>query len=174
MNIQPCDLFKRIPREKLEYLFEHSEAGAELDISFLGFEDPYRFVKDIARKDMIIIDFGCAYATQSWYFREHEKYIGVDAVIIISICHFYHSLSSYSFNSSKSSKSNNSHSRYCLYSPCCFIVTFSHGYQSRQFSKVSKTRERASLSGTAEQIQKMFSLDMPSSCIFGHMFFMKS
>ena len=76
--IQTCDLFKQIPKEKLEYLFKHSDASGELDATFLGFEDPYRVVKDIADKDMVIIDFGCAYAAQSWYFRDHVKYIGVD------------------------------------------------------------------------------------------------
>lgn len=30
-------------------------------------------------KDKTIIDLGCSYAAQSYYFRENEKYIGVDA-----------------------------------------------------------------------------------------------
>lgn len=54
-------------------------ASAELDFTFLGFEDIYKDVLNFAPKDKMIIDLGCGYAAQSYYFREHEKYIGVDA-----------------------------------------------------------------------------------------------
>ena len=77
--MKPCELFTLIPREKLDYLFEHSGATAELDFTFLGFEDIYRDVLNFASKDKTIIDLGCGYAAQSYYFREHKKYIGVDA-----------------------------------------------------------------------------------------------
>lgn len=77
--MKPCELFTLIPREKLDYLFEHSNASAALDFTFLGFEDIYKDVLNFAPKDKIIIDLGCGYAAQSYYFREHEKYIGVDA-----------------------------------------------------------------------------------------------
>ena len=50
-----------------------------LTLPFLGFEDIYKDVLIFAPKDKIIIDLGCGYAAQSYYFREHEKYIGVDA-----------------------------------------------------------------------------------------------
>ena len=72
------ELFKLIPREKLDYLFAHSDAAAELDPSFLGFEEIYRDVLRYVPKDKVVLDLGCAYATQSWYFRDHARYIGVD------------------------------------------------------------------------------------------------
>ena len=77
--MKPCELFSLIPREKLDYLFEHSGASAELDYTFLGFEDVYKDMLNFVPKDKTIIDLGCGYAAQSYYFRENEKYIGVDA-----------------------------------------------------------------------------------------------
>lgn len=77
-SMETCELFRLIPKEKLQYLFQHSDAGADLDCSFLGFEDIYLDVLRAVPKDKVIIDLGCAYATQSWFFREHVKYIGVD------------------------------------------------------------------------------------------------
>lgn len=76
--MKPCERFSLVPREKLDYLFEHSGASAELDYTFLGFEDVYRDVLNFVPKDKTIIDLGCGYAAQSYYFRENEKYIGVD------------------------------------------------------------------------------------------------
>lgn len=78
MKHEPCDLFTKIPREKLNFLFENSDADVELDYTFLGFEEIYQEVYNYAPKDMTIIDLGCGYACQSWYFREHNSYIGVD------------------------------------------------------------------------------------------------
>ena len=34
--MKPCELFSLVPREKLDYLFEHSGASAELDFTFFG------------------------------------------------------------------------------------------------------------------------------------------
>lgn len=77
--MKPCELFTLIPREKLDYLFAHSAAAAELDFTFLGFEDIYRDVLNAIPKDKIIIDLGCGYAAQSYYFRDYKGYVGVDA-----------------------------------------------------------------------------------------------
>lgn len=77
-----CDLFKQIPKEKIVEIFKNSEtAGAELDYTFLGFEEIYRIVRDYVPKDRIILDLGCGYAFQSWYFKEYPKYIGVDVLV---------------------------------------------------------------------------------------------
>lgn len=76
---EPCELFKLIPREKINKIFTTSQTvGAECDHTFLGFEEIYKAVTLFVPKDKIIIDFGCAYAFQSWYFRDYRKYIGVD------------------------------------------------------------------------------------------------
>lgn len=77
-----CELFRLIPRKKIEYIFEKSETcGAECDYQFLGFEDVYKAVTLFVPKGRVIIDLGCCYAFQSWYFRDYKKYIGVDCGI---------------------------------------------------------------------------------------------
>lgn len=77
--IEPCELFKLIPREKTDQVFQTSQTvGAECDISFLGFEEVYKAVTMFVPKRKVIIDCGCAYAFQSWYFRDYRRYIGVD------------------------------------------------------------------------------------------------
>ena len=79
-KFEPCELFKLIPKEKIEHIFTVSEtAGAELDHTFLGFEKVYKAVTLFVPKTRIIIDFGCGYAFQSWYFKDYKKYIGVDS-----------------------------------------------------------------------------------------------
>ena len=76
---EPCELYKLIPKEKIEKVFKTSETvGAECDFTFLGFEDIYKAVTLLVPKNRVIIDLGCAYAFQSWYFRDYRKYIGVD------------------------------------------------------------------------------------------------
>ncbi len=78
-KFEPCELFTMIPREKIEKIFRESEtAGAELDYTFLGFEEVYKAATLFVPKNKVIIDLGCGYAFQSWYFRDYRKYIGVD------------------------------------------------------------------------------------------------
>ena len=78
-QFEPCELYKLIPKEKIDKVFETSEtASAELNYTFLGFEDIYKSVTLFVPKGGIIIDFGCGYAFQSWYFKDYRKYIGVD------------------------------------------------------------------------------------------------
>lgn len=78
-KFEPCELFTLIPKEKIDRIFAESEtASAELDYTFLGFEDVYKAVTMFVPKNKIIIDLGCGYAFQSWYFRDYSGYIGVD------------------------------------------------------------------------------------------------
>lgn len=78
-EFEPCELYTLIPKEKIDRAFETSEtASAELDYEFLGFEEVYKAVTLFVPKGRIIIDFGCGYAFQSWYFKDYRKYIAVD------------------------------------------------------------------------------------------------
>lgn len=89
-----CDLFNIIPKEDIEEVFQKSKtASAEMDYTFMGFEDVYKSVKDFVPKTRVIIDLGCAYAPQSYYFKDHRSYIGVD--IHIPDFHFKTSNSSF-------------------------------------------------------------------------------
>lgn len=73
-----CELFRMIPKEKIDEVFEKSySVSGECDHTFLGFEEVYKAVTLFTQKDTVIIDIGCAYAFQSWYFRNYDKYIGV-------------------------------------------------------------------------------------------------
>lgn len=76
---ETCELYNLIPKEKLKRIFGKSKTvGAECDHTFLGFEDVYKAVTMFVPKDKVIIDLGCAYAFQAWYFRDYRRYIGVD------------------------------------------------------------------------------------------------
>lgn len=70
-NLIPCTEMKRV-------FTESYSASAEIDPSFLCFDEPYQMATRVADKDSIIIDFGCGYAAQSFYFKHCSAYIGVD------------------------------------------------------------------------------------------------
>lgn len=79
--LEKCDLLKRnlIPQEELDRVFRESEtASAEMDSTFLCFDDEYRYVLDNTTKDDIIIDLGCGYNAQCFYFKDYNRYIAVD------------------------------------------------------------------------------------------------
>ena len=74
-----CETIKLIPQSELDRVFRDSEtASADMDCTFLCFEDVYMKVREHCHSNTIIIDFGCAYAPQSYWFRDCEKYIGID------------------------------------------------------------------------------------------------
>lgn len=77
---ETCELFKLIPREKIAHVFQTSKtAGMECDCTFLGFEQIYKAVTMFVPRGKVIVDLGCVYAFQSWYFRDYRKYIGIDS-----------------------------------------------------------------------------------------------
>lgn len=74
-------LFKALTEKHPQYikaLNEDEFAWAEMDQTFLGFVDIYRELAKIIPKSRTVIDFGCAYAPQAYYFRNHAKYIGIN------------------------------------------------------------------------------------------------
>lgn len=50
----------------------------DIDTDFLGFVTTYRYLSELVPLHHTIIDIGCAYAPQGFYFRKHARYIGVD------------------------------------------------------------------------------------------------
>lgn len=77
--IEECKTWKLIPKSEIERVFTESDtAGAELAPDFLCFEDVYEEVAKHADKDTTIIDFGCAYAPQAFWFTGCKKYIGIN------------------------------------------------------------------------------------------------
>lgn len=82
--MEVCNLIKNeiIPKEELDRVFRDSEsASAEMDCTFLCFEDEYEYVLENTKPSDIIIDLGCAYNPQCWYFKDYDRYIAVDLPI---------------------------------------------------------------------------------------------
>lgn len=65
-----------IPEEQIDRVF--GQDLRDIDYSFIGFMDVYQFLSKIIAKHWKIIDLGCAYAPQSFFFKNHLTYIGVD------------------------------------------------------------------------------------------------
>lgn len=63
-------------RDQLKAVFEAE--FCDVGPSFLGFNFYYYHLAQIIPRDRVIYDLGCAEAFQSWFFRDHAKYIGVD------------------------------------------------------------------------------------------------
>jgi len=71
-------LFKQY-HEQYQRVFDQAECDIEPE--FLGFITTYYYLSYLIPKHFTIIDFGCAYAPQAYYFINHKKYIGVDCII---------------------------------------------------------------------------------------------
>lgn len=55
-----------------------NQNDCDIEPTFLGFVGVYKNLSEIIPKHFTIIDLGCAYAPQCFYFKDHAKYIGVD------------------------------------------------------------------------------------------------
>lgn len=78
---QSCYLLEHhlIPQAEVTRVFKESySASAELDYSFLCFDEPYQTTVRVTDENTIILDFGCGYAAQSFYFTGCKQYIGID------------------------------------------------------------------------------------------------
>lgn len=72
------ELLNLIPKYEYEKIM--NQPYCELDCTFLGFLEIYKSLSLAIPRGCIIIDLGCYVAAQSYFFREHRKYIGVDVV----------------------------------------------------------------------------------------------
>lgn len=70
------ELIDLLPPDQLERVFRYEMC--DIDFEFMGFTEQYKVLATIIPKNRIIFDFGCAYAPQCYYFKEHRRYIGVD------------------------------------------------------------------------------------------------
>lgn len=73
-----CELFEMIPKSEIDRVFRGT-AAAELSSDFMGFEDAYKVASIMVPKSWDIIDLGCGYAAQAYYFTKHLRYFAVDA-----------------------------------------------------------------------------------------------
>ena len=56
----------------------YNQEYCDIDGSFLGFVDVYCHLSKIIPLEWTVIDFGCAYNPQAYFFRKHSRYIAVD------------------------------------------------------------------------------------------------
>ena len=70
------ELMDLLPKDQLERVFRYEMC--DIDFEFMGFTEQYKMLATIIPKNRIVFDFGCAYAPQCYYFKEHQRYIGVD------------------------------------------------------------------------------------------------
>ena len=69
------DLFGKLPAGQVEKVFKSEH---EIQPDFLGFVYIYKNLSEIIPKHFTIIDLGCAYNPQCFFFTGHKKYIAVD------------------------------------------------------------------------------------------------
>lgn len=77
--IKPCELYTLIPPEESHRIM--SQLYCELTPDFMGFEDVYKgamLATQSNKEGITIIDFGCNYAPQCYFFKDYKMYIGVD------------------------------------------------------------------------------------------------
>ena len=73
-----CELAEKYPEMFREVL---EQDMVDIDGTFLGFVDTYYYLSKLIPKSWTIVDFGCAYNPQAYYFRKHRAFIGVNAGI---------------------------------------------------------------------------------------------
>lgn len=71
-----AQLLSVIPAEQLERILD--QFAGDIDYEFLGFVGIYKMLADIIPTHWTVVDLGCAYAPQAFFFTSHKKYIGVN------------------------------------------------------------------------------------------------
>ena len=75
------DILNYIPKEEVERLFKKNyRMAGNCCEDFMGFTKVYKSLLPIIPKHFTIIDLGCCYAPQSYYFKDYKTYIGVDTL----------------------------------------------------------------------------------------------
>jgi len=69
-------LLSQIPEIELDRVLAQKEC--DIEPSFLGFVNHYHLLSQLIPLDFTVIDFGCAYNPQCYFFQDHKKFIGVD------------------------------------------------------------------------------------------------
>lgn len=77
-------LLRLIPKEQCYRVF--NQMWCDIDPTFLGFTNVYCSLASIIPKHYTVIDLGCAYNPQSFWFIRHKKFIAVDIGKIERFC----------------------------------------------------------------------------------------
>lgn len=71
-----AELLQTIPREELDRVL--SSDRCDIDATFLGFVGIYKNLSRIIPRHFTVVDLGCGYNPQSYFFAEHRRFIAVD------------------------------------------------------------------------------------------------
>lgn len=74
--MQVNEIFKLIPEEQIKEVM--NQDVIDIDYEFVGFIETYKSLSSLIPKHFTVIDFGCAYNPQCFYFAEHKSLISVD------------------------------------------------------------------------------------------------
>jgi len=69
-------LLDKLPKEQAYEVFDQDMV--DIEPCFLGFVNFYERLSEIIPKHFTVIDLGCAYNPQCFFFTEHKQYIAVD------------------------------------------------------------------------------------------------
>lgn len=93
-------LLEKLPGDQIERVL--AADMCDIGIEFLGFVGIYERLADIIPLDWTVIDLGCAYSPQAFFFDRHKRYIGVDLLTPIddrfsasNTSHFWMSISDF-------------------------------------------------------------------------------
>lgn len=78
MNYDTCEIFKDLLEAVPHQVELFFKTDCDVDSSFMGFTEIYKNLAKMIPEHFTIVDLGCAYAPQSYYFRNHKKYLGID------------------------------------------------------------------------------------------------
>ena len=76
INIELYEYIEKHHPDQIENVF--NQDMVEILPDFLGFIDIYYNLSKIIPCHYTVIDFGCGYNAQSFYFMNHKRYIGID------------------------------------------------------------------------------------------------
>ena len=70
------NLLSLIPKSEMKRVL--NQEHCDIDPTFMGFIDIYFHLSKIIPKHFTVVDLGCAYNPQCYFFKDHKKYVGVD------------------------------------------------------------------------------------------------
>jgi len=70
------DIIKLIPQDQINRVL--NQEYCDIDMEFMGFLDIYESLSKIIPKHFTVIDLGCAYNAQCFYFADHARLVSVD------------------------------------------------------------------------------------------------
>ena len=76
MRDAPDPALHMIPQDQLDRVL--GQDMCDIDPTFLGFTEVYLHLSEIIPTYWTVVDLGCAFAPQVFFFKDHRSYIGVD------------------------------------------------------------------------------------------------